>query len=141
MSMTDPVADLLTRIRNAQQAGHKTVSSPRSKLKVEIVKILKNEGFIEGWVENEDDGQGRLKVFLKYDAANRGTIRGIKRISTPGRRIYVGRDEIPKVRNGLGLAILTTAAKSSATSGKGRRTPCLESVGSPSRFRPASTST
>jgi len=108
MSMTDPIADLLTRIRNAQQAGHRTVTAPRSKLKVEIVKILKNEGFIEGWVENEDDTQGRLKVFLKYDASNRGSIRGLERISTPGRRIYVGRDEIPRVRDGLGLAILTT---------------------------------
>jgi small subunit ribosomal protein S8 len=108
MSMTDPIADLLTRIRNAQQAGHKHVVAPKSKLKVDIVRILKTEGFIEGWVENEDDRQGRLKIFLKYDGTNRGTIRGIERISTPGRRIYVGRDELPRVRNGLGLAILTT---------------------------------
>jgi small subunit ribosomal protein S8 len=108
MSMTDPIADLLTRIRNAQQAGHRTVTAPRSKIKVEIVKILKHEGYIEGWVENDDDSQGRLKVFLKYDAANRGTIRGLERISTPGRRIYVTREEVPRVRNGLGLAILTT---------------------------------
>jgi small subunit ribosomal protein S8 len=108
MSMTDPIADLLTRIRNAQQAGHKTVSAPRSNLKVEIIKILKNEGFIEGWVENDDSGQGTVKVFLKYDQANRATIRGIERVSTPGRRIYVNRDSVPRVRNGLGLAILTT---------------------------------
>lgn len=108
MSMTDPIADLLTRIRNAQSAGHATVSAPRSRLKVEIVKLLKTEGFIEGWVENEDDRQGKLKVFLKYDAASRGGIRGIERVSTPGRRVYVGREDIPRVRNGLGLAILTT---------------------------------
>jgi small subunit ribosomal protein S8 len=108
MSMTDPIADLLTRIRNAQQAGHANIVLPRSRIKLEIIKILKSEGFIEGYVENQDDRQGRLKVFLKYDAANRGTIRGIQRVSTPGCRVYVGRDEIPRVRNGLGLAILTT---------------------------------
>lgn len=108
MSMTDPIADLLTRIRNAQQAGHATVSAPLSKLKLEIVKILKHEGFVEGYVENEDDRQGILKIFLKYDAGNKATIRGIKRVSSPGRRVYVGRDEIPRVRDGLGFAILTT---------------------------------
>jgi len=106
--MTDPIADLLTRIRNAQVAGHKSVLAPRSRLKLDIIRILKNEGFIEGWVENEDDRQGRLKIFLKYDGANRGSIRGIERVSTPGRRVYVGRDEIPRVRDGLGFAILTT---------------------------------
>lgn len=108
MSMTDPIADLLTRIRNGQQAGHSAIVAPRSRIKVEIARILKNEGFIEGWVENEDNRQGRLKIFLKYDAASRGTIRGLQRVSTPGRRVYVGKDEIPRVRNGLGLAILTT---------------------------------
>jgi small subunit ribosomal protein S8 len=109
MSMTDPIADLLTRIRNAQDAAHRTVIVPRSKMKVEIIRILKTEGFIEGWVENDDTvGQGRIKVFLKYDAGNKGSIRGIERVSSPGRRVYVGRDDIPRVRNGLGLAILTT---------------------------------
>ena len=108
MSMTDPIADLLTRIRNAQAAGHATLVAPRSRMKVDIVRLLKLEGFIEGYVENEDDRQGRIKVFLKYDAGNRGGIRGIERVSTPGRRVYVGRDDIPTVRNGLGLAILTT---------------------------------
>lgn len=108
MSMTDPVADLLTRIRNAQQAGHHAVTAPRSRLKLEIVRILKAEGFIEGWVENADDRQGILKIFLKYDTSNKATIRGIERVSSPGRRVYVGKDEIPRVRNGLGLAILTT---------------------------------
>ncbi len=108
MSMTDPISDLLTRIRNAQQAGHKTVVAPRSKIKVAIARLLKDEGFIEGYVENDDSGQGRLKLFLKYDGANRGSIRGIERVSTPGCRVYVGRDEVPRVRNGLGMAILTT---------------------------------
>lgn len=108
MSMTDPIADLLTRIRNAQSAGHPTVTAPRSRLKLEVVKILKSEGFIEGYVENQDDRQGRLKLFLKYDTASKAGIRGIERVSTPGRRVYVGKDEIPQVRNGLGLTILTT---------------------------------
>ena len=108
MSMTDPIADLLTRIRNAQQAAHRTVIVPRSKLKLEVIRILKNEGFIEGWVENDDSGSGRVKIFLKYDAGNRATIRGVQRVSTPGRRVYVGKDDVPRVRNGLGIAILTT---------------------------------
>lgn len=108
MSMTDPIADLLTRIRNAQAAGHANVVLPRSSIKVEIVRILKEEGFIEGYVENPDNKQGRLKVFLKYDGGSRGTIRGLERVSKPGRRVYVGRDEITRVRNGLGLSILTT---------------------------------
>ncbi len=108
MSMSDPIADLLTRIRNAQQAQHSAVVIPRSKVKTAIVKILKSEGFVEGYVENETGPQGTIKVFLKYDNANRGTIRGITRISKPGRRQYVGRADIPRVRNGLGVAILTT---------------------------------
>ena len=108
MSMTDPIADMLTRIRNAQLAGHTQLVFPRSKLKVEIAKILSNEGFIEGFVEDAAGPQGAIKLFLKYDAANKGTIRGIRRVSRPSRRVYVGRDEVPRVRNGLGIAILTT---------------------------------
>jgi small subunit ribosomal protein S8 len=108
MSMTDPIADMLTRIRNAQLAGHANLIVPRSKIKIEVAKILSTEGFIEGYVEDAKGPQGELKVFLKYDTANRGTIRGIRRISRPSRRVYVGKDEIPRVRNGLGIAILTT---------------------------------
>jgi small subunit ribosomal protein S8 len=108
MSMTDPIADLLTRIRNAQQAQHSSVVVPRSKIKLGIIKILKNEGFVEGYVENDSGPQGTIKVFLKYDGRNRGSIRGITRISKPGRRQYVGRSDVPRVRNGLGVAILTT---------------------------------
>jgi len=108
MSMTDPIADLLTRIRNAQQAGHSSTMIPRSNVKVAIVKVLKREGFIEGYIEDRAGPQGRIKVFLKYDGENRGIIRGLQRISTPGRRQYVGKDAIPRVRNGLGVAILTT---------------------------------
>lgn len=108
MSMTDPIADMLTRIRNAQQAGHATVLVPRSNIKVHLARILKSEGFVEGYVENTDSPQGSLKVFLKYDTSRNGAIRGLLRISKPGRRVYVGRQEVPRVRDGLGLAILTT---------------------------------
>ena len=108
MSMTDPIADMLTRIRNAQHAGHATLRVPRSKLKRELVKILKQEGFVEGYVEEDEGPQGWLKIFLRYDAANNGIIRGIRRVSRPSRRVYVGKNEIPRVRNGLGVAILTT---------------------------------
>lgn len=108
MSMTDPIADLLTRIRNGQMAGHTSVAIPRSKVKLNIVKILKSEGFIEGYVDDENPVKGKIKVFLRYDSDNKGTIRGLRRVSKPGRRVYVGKDEIPRVRNGLGVAILTT---------------------------------
>ncbi len=108
MSMSDPIADLLTRIRNAVQARHETVVIPRSKLKLELVKILKNEGFIEGYIDSVEGVRGSIKLFLKYDSAKRGVIQGLTRVSSPGRRFYVGKDEIPRVANGLGLAILTT---------------------------------
>lgn len=109
--MTDPIADLLTRIRNAQGAGHSSMVVPHSKLKLEVVRILKAEGFLEGFVDERGDGrQGFLKIFLKYDSFRLGSIRGLTRISSPGRRVYVGRDELPRVRNGLGVAILTTPA-------------------------------
>jgi len=106
--MTDPIADLLTRIRNGMQARHGNVVVPRSKIKLEIVKILKSEGFIEGYVEVETGPQGAIKIFPKYDANFKGVIRGLKRVSKPSRRVYVGQGDIPEVRNGLGLAILTT---------------------------------
>ena len=109
MSMTDPIADLLTRVRNAQMAEHDTVSMPLSKVKKRLAHVLKSEGFIEGYVENEDSVQGTLKLFLRYDAQQRGVIRGLKRISRPSRRVYVGKTDIPRVRNGLGVAILTTS--------------------------------
>lgn len=108
MSMTDPIADLLTRIRNAQKAGHESVTIPRSKIKLGIVAILKKEGFVEGYVENDEGPQGHLKVFLRYNEKQGGVIRGLKRISKPGRRVYVGKKDIPRVRDGLGLVILTT---------------------------------
>lgn len=107
--MTDPIADLLTRIRNAQQAGHASLVVPRSKIKLEIVKILKREGYVDGYIDDaEANHQGSIKVFLKYDGKE-ATIRGITRVSKPGRRVYVAREEVPRVRNGLGIAILTTS--------------------------------
>ena len=106
--MTDPIADLLTRIRNAVQARHASVIVPRSNIKLEIVKILKTEGFLEGYIDLQDEDHGKIKVFPKYDAANHGVIRGLSRVSRPSRRVYVGKDEIPWVRDGLGVAILAT---------------------------------
>ena len=108
MPMTDPIADMLTRIRNAQMAGHQSLVLPRSRLKVEIARILSNEGFLGGFSDDKNGAQGSLKVILKYDQASRGTIRGLRRVSRPSRRVYVPRSEIPRVRNGLGIAILTT---------------------------------
>jgi small subunit ribosomal protein S8 len=107
MSMTDPIADMLTRIRNAQQAGHANTNVPRSKIKLGIAHLLKAEGFIEGYVESGSGVQSTVKLFLKYNGST-GAIRGIRRISKPGRRVYVGKADVPRVRNGLGVAILTT---------------------------------
>ncbi|MBN2798519.1 MAG: 30S ribosomal protein S8 [Deltaproteobacteria bacterium] len=112
MSMTDPIADMLTRIRNAQRAGHETVVIPRSQIKLAIAHVLKQEGYIGGYIDDQTGPQGRIKVFLKYTSefatASTAVIRGIQRVSTPGRRQYVGKGAIPMVRNGLGIAILTT---------------------------------
>jgi small subunit ribosomal protein S8 len=106
--MTDPIADLLTRIRNAVQAGHSSLMVPASKIKLAIVKILKHEGFLEGYIEIADDRQGLIKVFPRYDQSNQAVVRGLQRVSKPSRRQYVKKDDIPRVRNGLGVAILTT---------------------------------
>ena len=107
MVTTDPIADLLTRIRNGITARHKAVVVPRSKMKLEIVKILKSEGFIEGYIDQADAERPSVKVFLKYADGKEGVIQGLQRVSSPGRRFYVGKDELPKVRNGLGVAIIT----------------------------------
>jgi small subunit ribosomal protein S8 len=108
MVTTDPIADLLTRIRNGLTARHKAVVVPRSKMKLEIVKILKSEGFIEGYIDQAEAASPSVKVFLKYADGKEGVIQGLQRVSSPGRRFYVGKDELPKVRNGLGVAIITT---------------------------------
>ena len=108
MSMTDPIADLLTRIRNANSAKHETVEIPSSKPKVEIVKILKEEGFIKDFKVSKDNKQGIIHVFLKYNRKEESIISGLKRISKPGMRVYVGTDEIPQVMGGVGISILST---------------------------------
>ncbi|MHA3226427.1 30S ribosomal protein S8 [Globicatella sulfidifaciens] len=109
MVMTDPIADFLTRIRNANRAGHKTVSAPSSNMKVAIAEILKNEGFIKGYEVIEDDKQNELKIQLKYGRNNEKVITGIKRISKPGLRVYAKNEDLPKVLNGLGIAIVSTS--------------------------------
>jgi len=106
--MTDPIADMLTRIRNASKAKHEKVDIPSSKLKVEIAKILKDEGYIKNVKLVKDRRQGLIRVYLKYTDEEMPVIQGLKRISRPGCRVYTSNDEIPKVMAGLGTAILST---------------------------------
>ncbi len=108
MSMSDPIADMLTRIRNAQMVGHREVMMPASKLKSSIASVLKDEGYIEDFTQREKDGKSELVVSLKY-YAGRPVIEKLERISKPGLRVYKGRDSLPKVMNGLGIAILSTS--------------------------------
>ena len=110
MSMTDPIADLLTRIRNANLAHHEVVEIPASKIKKSIAEILKSEGFIRDVEYIEDNKQGVIRVFLKYGEDRNRVITGIKRISKPGLRKYAKADSLPKVLNGLGIAIISTSA-------------------------------
>ncbi len=107
--MTDPIADMLTRIRNAVAARHTRVDLPASKLKVEIARILQDEGYIAGYEVREGKPYNTLVLHLKYAADKRPVIRELKRISKSGLRIYRGKDELPRVRNGLGVAIVTTS--------------------------------
>jgi small subunit ribosomal protein S8 len=108
MSMTDPLADMFTRIRNGSKAKFEKVDVPSSKMKREIVKILKEEGFIKNLkVVNDDQQHEMLRIFLKYDA-NRKEVIHLRRVSKPGRRVYVGKNRIPSVMSGLGLSILST---------------------------------
>ena len=108
MMVTDPIADMLTRIRNAVQAHHETVDIPASKEKVEIAKILKNEGFITEYEVN-GDLKKTITITLKYTKGNQKVISGVKRISKPGLRIYAQADKLPRVLNGLGIAIISTS--------------------------------
>ena len=107
--MTDPIADMLTRIRNAGQAGHKWVDMPVSKQKVELAKLLEQSHFVHAHKVLQDGRFGVLRVYLKY-FDGKPVIRHLERVSKPGRRRYVGKDDIPRVRNGLGVAILSTSA-------------------------------
>jgi small subunit ribosomal protein S8 len=109
MSMTDPISDLLTRIRNGQIAKHKTVTVPASQMKAEIVKILKSEGYVLDYRVEEAVPQGRILIDLKNTADGIPCITGLERVSTPGRRVYRGKDEIPDVLNGLGITIVSTS--------------------------------
>lgn len=109
MSMTDPLADMLTRIRNANMAKLESTDIPSSKLKLQIAQILKQEGYLKDYILIEDNRQGILRVYLKYGPDTRGLIEGIKRISKPGRRVYVKKEQIPKVLGGLGIAIISTS--------------------------------
>ena len=108
MSMSDPIADMLTRIRNAQMVGHQEVKMPASKLKSSIASVLKDEGYIDDFAQREKDGKSELVVSLKY-YAGRPVIEKLERISKPGLRVYKGCDNLPKVMNGLGIAILSTS--------------------------------
>ncbi len=108
MSFTDPVADFLTRLRNAIRARHQKLDVPASKLKTEIARILKEEGYIANYKTSDENGRAVLRVYLKYGANNEAAIRDLTRVSRPGCRVYVGRDEIKRVQGGLGINILTT---------------------------------
>ncbi len=108
MPVTDPIADLLTRIRNAQMAGHKVTTIPRSSMKEDIVKILLIEGYIKDFGVSEEGPQGTIKVVLKYNSEGRAAISGMKRISTPGLRHYANMRSLPRVHNNLGIAIMST---------------------------------
>ncbi len=107
--MTDPIADMLTRIRNGNLAKQDKVDIPASNFKAGIAKVLKNEGYIKNSKIIKDRKQGLLRVYLKYGPKNERTIEGIKRVSKPGRRIYSGFEEIPKIRGGLGIMIISTS--------------------------------
>ena len=109
MTMTDPIADMLTRIRNALKAERETVDIPCSTIKTNIAKVLKSEGYIKGFKVFPDKKQGMIKVILKYDDEGASVIQGLKRVSKPSRRVYSGYDEIPKVLNGFGINIVSTS--------------------------------
>ncbi len=109
MNVTDPIADMLTRVRNANSASHDDVSMPSSKKLVEIARIMKEEGYVVGYEVVESDPQNTLTITLKYGPKRERVIRGIRRISKPGLRIYAGKDDLPRVLGGLGTAIISTS--------------------------------
>lgn len=107
--LTDPVADMLTRIRNANRVGHDKTDIPGSRLKLGIARVLKEEGFIKDYEWVNDGRQGVIRVYLKYGGRKERVINGLKRVSRPGRRVYVKADEVPRVMGGLGVAIVSTS--------------------------------
>lgn len=117
MAASDPIADMLTKVQNAANARHESVEVPASKIKLEIVKILKTEGYIKNFKKVQDDkGHSIIRIFLKYDDANMSVIHGLKKVSTPGRRVYAGYKDLPRVYNGYGTLIVSTS--SGVTTGK-----------------------
>ncbi|MGN0729363.1 30S ribosomal protein S8 [Treponema sp.] len=117
MAASDPIADMLAKVQNAARAGHEKVDVPTSKMKLEIVKILKIEGYIKNFKKVQDDnGHSNIRIFLKYDDSNKSVIHGMKKISTPGRRVYSGYRDLPSVYNGYGTLIVSTS--SGVTTGK-----------------------
>ena len=109
MTMTDPIADMLTRIRNANTVGHDTVDVPASKMKKSIAEILADEGYIKGFDVIDDNKQGTIRIEMKYGAGKERVISGIKRISRPGLKVYAKAEDVPKVLGGLGVAIISTS--------------------------------
>ena len=109
MSVSDPIADMLTKVRNAAMARHEKVDVPASKLKLEIVKILKTEGYIKNFKKINQDGLNCIRIFLKYDESNAPVIHGLQKVSTPGRRVYSGYKDLPRVHNGYGTVIVSTS--------------------------------
>ena len=109
MQITDPIADMLTRIRNAGTAKHETVDVPASKMKISIAQILLDEGYIKGFQLIDDGTQGIIRITLKYLPGKQRVIQGLRRVSKPGLRVYAGADELPRVLNGLGIAIISTS--------------------------------
>lgn len=116
MSASDPIADMLTKIRNAAQARHEKVDIPASKLKLEIVKILKTEGYIKNFKKVQEEGRNIIRIFLKYDDVNAPVIHGLEKVSKPGRRVYSGYKDLPRIHNGYGTVIVSTS--SGVTTGK-----------------------
>ena len=110
MSVSDPIADMLTKIRNAALARHEKVDIDTSKLKLEIVKILKTEGYIKNFKKIQDEGHSVIRIFLKYDETNNSVIHGLEKISTPGRRVYSGYKDLPRIYNGYGTVIVSTSS-------------------------------
>lgn len=129
MSMTDPIADFLARIKNGIRARKQVVECPRSNLKLRLAEILRDEGFIQAVTSAEDNKQGMLKLALRYDGRNSNAITGMRRVSRPGQRAYVPATKVPRVRNGLGIAILSTSQgvmtdKEARTKGVGGEVLC-----------------
>ena len=109
MTMTDPLADMLSRVRNAHRAGHDKVEVPSSRLKMGVAKVLKKEGFIKNYKLIQDNKQGILRIYLKYTDEDEPVIVGLKKVSRPGRRVYAGYEDIPPVRGGFGVTVLSTS--------------------------------